>query len=260
MEELQKFATELNSATRLWQERYRTDSDYQRNCLRFIAESNRLIKIAERIMPDINRTTSDVQSAIVHREYASGCKYLHRGYYCPSLIQDAVVGNVKRGRLLKRFTARTKNCWEYGFDAEGKLLCCESLVTKESADEELLVVATRELLLYEDDRRYGITLRSDGHLESVTEEIFKDKKCVSYTYASCSSYGGTVRCSSISSEHYAYEGKNMYAQWHQLTIPAEYTSQFLENIGVTPISVPIYRCNRYSFELCEDRFVLVENN
>lgn len=39
---------------------------------------------------------------IIRFEYAKGGESIHRGYYCPSLVYDLVVGNVKRGRLYKR--------------------------------------------------------------------------------------------------------------------------------------------------------------
>ena len=37
-----------------------------------------------------------------YTEYAKGGKTFHRGYYCPSPVQDLIVGNANRGRLLKR--------------------------------------------------------------------------------------------------------------------------------------------------------------
>ena len=37
-----------------------------------------------------------------YREYSKGGEGTHRGYYCPSPVIDLVIGNVSRGRLLKR--------------------------------------------------------------------------------------------------------------------------------------------------------------
>ena len=37
-----------------------------------------------------------------YREYSKGGESTHRGYYCPSPVIDLLIGNVSRGRLLKR--------------------------------------------------------------------------------------------------------------------------------------------------------------
>ncbi len=61
------------------------------------------------------------EKRVVRYEYGRGGETLHRGYYCPSLISDIVIGNQKRGRVLKR---KTKKPAEYifGFDEKGQLI------------------------------------------------------------------------------------------------------------------------------------------
>ena len=234
------------------------EEEYQKNCQHFILERDRLVKLAERYLPQVNQLKTDFEAAVVRTEYASGCKYLHRGYYCPSLIQDVVVGNVRRGKLLKRLTARTKTCWEYGFNAEGRLIRCEDLITKMVADEEYLVVATREFLFYEENCIYGITVRSDGTLEAITEEVFQDGKCIRYAYCLCTSYDGVIHCGDIRCECYTYEADMIQAQWHHFTIPLQETLEFAKSMGWGVLSRPIYYKYQYLFEKRDGKITLLK--
>ena len=249
--------SDFEQAGQRLEERYK-EEEYQRNCQHFISERDRLVNLAAQYMPQINQFKSDFEAAVVRKEYASGCKYLHRGYYCPSLIQDVVVENVRRGKLLKRLTARTKTCWEYGFNAEGQLIRCEDLITKVVADEEYLVVATREFLFYEENCIYGITVRSDGTLEAITEEVFRDGKCIRYTYCLCTSYDGVIHCGDIRSECYTYEADMIQAQWHHFTIPLQETLEFAKSMGWSVLSRPIYYKDQYLFEKRDGKITLAK--
>ena len=43
------------------------------------------------------------------------------GFYNPSPVYDLIVGNVHRGRILKRITKSSKPSHKYGFDKDGRL-------------------------------------------------------------------------------------------------------------------------------------------
>ena len=47
-----------------------------------------------------------IDKTVVRREQSSGGECMHRGYYCPSIIEDIVIGNIKRGRLIKKLSKR----------------------------------------------------------------------------------------------------------------------------------------------------------
>ena len=51
-------------------------------------------------------------------EFARGC-FMHRGFYCPSPIEEFVISNVRRGHLQKKRTA--SSIYEYKFDRAGQL-------------------------------------------------------------------------------------------------------------------------------------------
>ena len=256
---MDKVLSEFEKSKQKLEERFKTE-EYQKHCQYFILERDRLLRVAERFLTDVEQYKRAFEAAVVRKEYASGCKHLHRGYYCPSLIRDAVVGNVRRGKLLKRLTARTKTCWEYGFNAEGQLICAENLVTQAIAGEEYLLVATRELLFYEGNCIYGITVCRDGTLEAITEEVFQDGKCICYTHCLCTVFDGRIDCIEISSERYIYEAETMQVQWHSLVIPSQKTLEFAKTMGLSIWSHPIYRRDQYLFERKDGKLIWLENN
>ena len=57
-------------------------------------------------------------------EYCCGSRGgIHRGYYCPSLIEDIVVGGVNRGRRV--IHPRSNYQFRYGFDSDNRLSVAE---------------------------------------------------------------------------------------------------------------------------------------
>lgn len=230
---------------------------YQQSCQRFLAERDRLVKIATRLMSDPKQLKSEFEAAIVRTETASGSKHLHRGFYCPSLIQDIVVVGTKRGRLLKRVTSRTFPCNEYGFNANGQLILCENLVRKTRGDTECLIVASREFLFYEKNRIYGITMDSHGYLQTVTEEVFQEGKRIYYLNGLCTSFDGVIDCRSISCEYYSYDRDVLHScHWHRLMIPPQSNPDFAKAIGLALPLHPIYQHDLYFFERKDGQLVL----
>ena len=53
---------------------------------------------------------------VTKEEYCSGFRFMPRGYYNPSPVRELIVGNEKRGRLLKQLTSRTKRYYRYLYD------------------------------------------------------------------------------------------------------------------------------------------------
>ncbi len=110
---------------------------------------------------------------VVRWEKATGGEAIFRGFYNPSLTADIVIGNNKRGKLLKRPTAKSKITYEYGFDSADRLL--KVITHTEYSD---LV----EYFVYENDAVYGIGY-DNGAVFSVCEEKHKDGKIESFTLA-----------------------------------------------------------------------------
>jgi len=141
---------------------------------RLAPELQRLKRIIEEYREQRLTLKKQLEKEIVREEFSSDGLTIHRGYYCPSPVQDIIVGGCKRGRLLKRMAANSKPTYKYGFNAEGELI----LVYSGGAVELIIRKAQTETGLFLMDRALDIT--------SITECAFRsDGKIASYTHAFC---------------------------------------------------------------------------
>ena len=125
-------------------------------CKPFIDESEKLAEIKNEYLPKCRGIYSDFSNHVSKKEYASDSE-LHRGYYCPDIISDMVIGNCHRGKLYKRLTSKTKPCFEYGFDSENRL----TVVNFPGYDDH-------EIILYDGKSTVGILFSEDcdnGNIE-----------------------------------------------------------------------------------------------
>lgn len=112
------------------------------------------------------------------QQYAVGTTNMQRGALCPSKIFDVVVGNVKRGRLVKNINKKQPS-YSYFFDGEGRLLKAEQVRAK---DSDYLV----EYILYKNDCEIGITYRLGEiigeELAYITRVVRRNGKLISYEW------------------------------------------------------------------------------
>lgn len=73
----------------------------------------------------------EARSRIERTEYAKGGEVLYHGVYCPNPVVDLVVGNSNRGRIIKRWGAKSEPSFTYGFDEKGEMITCEWTFTAE---------------------------------------------------------------------------------------------------------------------------------
>ena len=181
-------------------EQLQKSPEYQASCQYFAAECARLEAIATDLLTRTEELQAHCQVNTVHKAYSSGST-LHRGYYCPSITYDLIVGGAKRGKLLKRLTASSKPSHEYGFDADGKLLYCKWFYNGKPS--------YTEYLLYEDHGIYGITFSNDGNLHFLTEEALHSGKLTDYSYCIFLPLNGAPHCCEITHEHYEYDAHGL---------------------------------------------------
>ena len=129
-------------------------------------------------------------------EYCIGAE-VHRGFYCPSLVEDIVIGNVKRGRIAKR--TPKKPSYTYCFDKNNYLI---SVISE----------FNREFIIRDGEREIGITYFDDfkciGDVVSVCE--YRQGRLSRYLLAG-------VRSSdvwSIRKEEYSYTEDEMTVDIH----------------------------------------------
>lgn len=134
---------------------------------------------------------------IAEIQYARGCLLPHRGYFCPSLIQDIVIGNARRGRLIRHPRKASIPEYTYGFDLAGKLICVEKEVNF-------------EWIFYEADRRQvGLTFfkRNASIIDVSVCQYDEQGRLLSYLYGYSYTLNGTPM--GIRSEQYQYDADQM---------------------------------------------------
>lgn len=173
---------------------WRESREYQSLCLKHQADCRRLVRIGQEHLESIRR--SDISHPAERLEYAINGD-MHRGFYCPSPVLDLIIGNIHRGRILKRVTARSKITHRYGLDAENNLVYAEAL-----EDGEVL---STEYLFTRDNCRMGVTVLSNGDLAAISEEIFENQKLARYSYLSVYPDHDGYFCANLHVETYEYD-------------------------------------------------------
>ena len=134
---------------------------------------------------------------------------LHRGFYCPNLLEYIVVGNAKRGKIKKRITSKTKDYFLYGFDQDDRLILSDMYYTGNRAE--------MEFLFYEKDYVYGITLSPDKEIVRITEEQYDQNRLTHYAAA----YFFQKNCWQIYRDDYVYDSNGLYCCTHQIYLSAK---------------------------------------
>lgn len=132
-------------------------------------ESFRLYGVMQRFLLQLESIRASCLGQTIRQEMAVQCRYLHRGFYCPSPVFDLIVGNSRRGRILKKPSKRSSPAFTYGFDSNGKLQWSRDHLTN-----------TYEYLIYEDEKIYGLSVGEDSNYCTLSEETYQGKKLVSF--------------------------------------------------------------------------------
>lgn len=177
-------------------DRWYSSSEYSLACSRFDEEITQLISTAERMRGREEELKQRKNTQTVRTAICSGSN-IPRGYYCPSPIYDLVVGNVKRGKLVKRMTVKTKNYFQYGFDQNGRLIWVEQYCNGELAYTEHIRPAGQSII--------GVCLDRSNRIQTIIKECYQNEKLASYTIASVSEYVGICKCNLLRREDYVYD-------------------------------------------------------
>lgn len=112
---------------------------------------------------------------VIREEYARGGLLLHRGYYCPSLVERAEEGEKNIGTLLKKVVKRPD--FIFGYDKEDRMVSVKSWNGFASAYDQ-------ELIYWIGAKEYGITISGlTGGLLAFSEIEYQDGKIQKYFYA-----------------------------------------------------------------------------
>lgn len=175
---------------------WRNSEEYLTWCTFFEDKGDQLVNFAKEFLLHRKSTLEGIKEKTARTEFASDSG-LHRGFYCPSLVYDIIVGNVKRGRRLKGIRSNSKNYFIYGFDGQDKLIWVERYYNG--------VVAYTEYIAYDNQAIWGITLDSMGRIYTVTKEKYDNGRIQNYLFALVSSYEGLFSCDRLRYEEYVYD-------------------------------------------------------
>ena len=187
-----------------------------------------LITIRNEYEDKISELRTSTEKVITKFEYSKGGEIIHRGYYCPSPILDLIVGNAKRGRLLKRKPDFGKYSYEYVFDKENRLVRVRGVnefTTPDSRYDE-------EYLIYNKDIVYGVEFDNMNEINTVSRCTYENGNIIKYERSLC----GTQQYADLYYEEYSYKD-NMLSE--------------VSAFNVTP-QIEIYEEQKYKVELNEN--------
>lgn len=178
-----------------------------------------LASIVPRFQLYMDQYCAEASSAVIYQQYGVGGTCIHRGYYCPSLIADIIVGNVSRGKLTKKLLVGAKPDYMFGFDTDGYL--------------RVVRQADRcEYIIYQAESEIGIALSNHGDVETISECKYKEDELISYSWGLYDPLKGDI--SEFVKEEYTYLPNQLVVNWFRLFNSCE---------------VRTYQHNKYSFEL-----------
>ena len=125
---------------------------------------------------------------------------MFRGCLHPSPVADLIVGNLRRGKLLKGDVRSEKLSHRYLFDANERLMRIETIHQGK--------VTYLEDLSYTSNSRIGIT-SFNGKVYNVCEEIFENGHTVSAAIMSYHQIDGDRLLCNLHWEEYAYDEKGL---------------------------------------------------
>lgn len=165
-----------------------------------LSEKNRLAEKVDYYTPLLKNLRDLAVKSAVRKEYSNNESGMYRGYYCPSPVDDLIIGGCRRGKLLKRITKRTNPDREYIFDSNNRLVAVNSLLDWKAVHTEVLI--------YEDNLVTGIDIDNyDNSVSEISECTYdSDNKIKSFLTASISS-NKTIKTTieEIELEKYSYD-------------------------------------------------------
>ena len=165
-----------------------------------LSEKNRLAEKVDYYTPLLKNLRDIAVKSAVRKEYSNNENGIYRGYYCPSPVDDLIIGGCRRGKLLKRITKRTNPDREYLFDSNNRLVAVNLLLDWKAVQTEVLI--------YEDNLVTGINIDNyDNSIIKLSECIYdSDNKIKSFLTASVSSNKATrTKIDEIELEKYSYD-------------------------------------------------------
>jgi hypothetical protein len=192
LEEMQQFTREEIKKSNI-----QIDKVKLNNFKNIIAE---LVSIRNENADKMSQFQTSTEKDIVKVEYSKGGETIHRGYYCPSPVLDLIVGNLNRGKILKKKPDFLKYAYEYGFDNENRLVKVKK-VNKVNEFTPPVIRFDEEYLVYKKDIVYAIEFDNMGEINVVSRCTYENGNIVKYEHCGC----GLEEYANLYYEEYLYE-------------------------------------------------------
>lgn len=120
----------------------------------------RLFDLYDKYLYSYDELRKKALAETCYREYSKGGESMHRGYYCPSPVYDLLVGNVNRGRLLKRRPAVNYD-YIYYLNEARQIIMVDAFATWEDGRKTLY---TREFIFHGENVETSVEYKLDWFL------------------------------------------------------------------------------------------------
>ena len=224
-----------------------------------LSEKNRLAEKVDYYTPLLKNLRDLAVKSAVRKEYSNNENGIYRGYYCPSPVDDLIIGGCRRGKLLKRITKRTNPDKEYLFDSNNRLVAVNSLLDWKAVRTEVLI--------YEDNLVTGIDIDNyDNSIIELSECIYdSDNKIKSFLTASVSwKKAIRTKIDEIELEKYSYDesglkGTEIISYFKSYKVIKRMLKNAIENNPTLEAKLGLPDCDtnyeRYIFHHDNDGFI-----
>lgn len=120
----------------------------------------RLFDLYDKYLYSYDELRKKALAETCYREYSKGGEGTHRGYYCPSPVIDLLIGNVSRGRLLKRRPAVNYD-YIYYLNEARQIIMVDDFATWENGRKTLY---TREFVFHRENVETSVEYNLDWFL------------------------------------------------------------------------------------------------
>ena len=157
---------------------------------------NEELELAKKIYFEYKDSCSDfikqAKEKSVYQKYGFGGELLHRGYFCPSLVQDLILGNANRGRILNNPSTKISTkpyTYKFGFDAKNKLTYIENDMYF-------------EFINYKSQLEIGVQVDKTMEINTLSICSYNGKQLGDYVFCLCNPFDDSIL--QITKEQYTY--------------------------------------------------------
>ena len=154
---------------------------------------------AIKFMDNFDELKDSFEAHVVKTEFGQA-SLQHRGFYDPSPVDDILIGNAKRGKLLKRLSPRSKDYIVFCFDEQSRLIIVKKFWNGKQC--------YTEYLQHQDDQVFGVCVNINGEISEIVHEKYNCHRITCYLKMLYSKSDGLI---SVDEEYFYYDEHGLEA-------------------------------------------------